>query len=64
MGELYMMLIIDVLCLQVTIVLVEELRRLDPDIVVNVRTFEEGQGVAGLGDDPFVSWKFYEILAQ
>ena len=46
-----------VLRLQVTIVLVEKLRRLDPDIVVNVRTFEEAQGVAGLGDDPFVSWK-------
>jgi len=47
-----------VLCLQVTIVLRERLRALDPQVEVIVRTFEEGQGVIGLGEDPFVSCKF------
>ena len=41
--------------LQVTITLKTMLNDLDPDIEVIVNTFEENQGIAGLGEDPFVS---------
>lgn len=51
-----------VLCLQVTIVLRERLEALDPQVEVIVNTFEEGQGVEGLGEDPFVSCEFSEFL--
>jgi len=42
--------------LQVTIVLRNSLRELDPEIEVTVKTFEEDQGIIGLGEDPFVSF--------
>ena len=38
---------------QVTIVLREKLEAIG--VEVSVETFEESQGTAGLGDDPFVS---------
>ena len=45
------------LCLvpQVTIELKSRLLALDPNIEVIVNTFEEDQGIIGLGEDPFVS---------
>jgi len=38
----------------VTIVLKDRLR--DLGVEVNVKTFEEAQGIVGLGGDPFVSF--------
>ena len=44
------------IALQVTIVLRNSLLELDPEIEVTVKTFEEDQGIIGLGEDPFVSF--------
>ena len=42
--------------LQVTLELRDRLRAIG--VEVNVKTFEEIQGIAGLGEDPFVSLQF------
>ena len=45
---------------QVTIVLEERLKELKVD--VTVKTFEEDEGIAGLGDDPFVSCTVVHVV--
>ena len=37
---------------------------LDPEIEVTVKTFEEDQGIIGLGEDPFVSLGFRKEFAN
>ena len=43
-----------------TIVLEERLKKLK--VEVSVETFEEDEGIAGLGDDPFVSCKMVHVV--
>ena len=45
---------------QVTIVLRERLEAIG--VEVSVETFEEDQGIAALGDDPFVSCKMVHVV--
>ena len=45
---------------QVTIVLREKLEEIG--VEVSVETFEESQGIAGLGDDPFVSCTMVHVV--
>ena len=47
---------------QVTIVLRERLEAID--VEVSVETFEEQQGIAGLGEDPFVSYKLVVLATH
>ena len=46
--------------IQVTIVLREKLEEIG--VEVSVETFEESQGIAGLGDDPFVSCTMVHVV--
>jgi len=48
----------------VTIELRTRLLALDPEIEVTVKTFEENQGIIGLGEDPFVSLGFRKEFAN
>ena len=51
--RIFVLYFVPLVCVQVTIVLKQKLEDIGVD--VRVETFEEGQGIAALGEDPFVS---------
>ena len=51
--HIFVLYFVPLVCVQVTIVLKQKLEDIGVD--VRVETFEEGQGIAALGEDPFVS---------
>jgi len=61
--QVYVVAIYTSVCLlQVTLVLKDRLRAIG--VEVNIETFEEDQGIIGLGENPFVSYSQMLLLRK